>query len=98
MHLYRYGYFSASSSCSRRSKTQDPMGSVRQHGQVRTFIARPRCLLLLPHHIQVKTGDSISCTSLSIWIKMLTVMSSSPLVEKLVSTDLVTAVVEANLW
>lgn len=29
--------------------------------------------------LQVKTGDSSSCTSLSIWIRMLTVISSSAL-------------------
>jgi len=30
-------------------------------------------------HIQVNTGDSSNCTSLSIWIRMLTVISSSAL-------------------
>lgn len=30
-------------------------------------------------HLQVNTGDSRSCTSLSIWISMLTVISSSAL-------------------
>lgn len=67
MHLYRYGYFSGSSSCSLKSD----VGVSKLIGWSGHGVSYG-CS-------HVKTGDSMSCTSLSTWIRRFTVMSNSPL-------------------
>jgi hypothetical protein len=64
MHLYRYGYFSGSSNCRRRSTLSVSLSNFN--------LGRAEIL-------HVKTGDSINCTSLSTWMSILTVISNSPL-------------------
>lgn len=60
-HLYRYGYRSGSKSCKRRSGEVSQTGSQKRSKE----------------DLQVNTGDSSSCTSLSICINMFTVISRS---------------------
>ncbi len=67
-HLYRYGYRSGSRSWRRRSS----------ESLVLVFLRVVRGVLL-GYNIHVNTGDSSSWTSLSIWISILTVISSSAL-------------------
>lgn len=67
-HLYRNGYRSGSRSWRRRSSASLVLVFSTALGGV-----------LLDQNIQVNTGDSSSWTSLSIWISMLTVISSSAL-------------------